>query len=48
MVKLKSIAKEQRPGRRRGVGLVLEEIVIGLLVIKSYKRIAREFRSICV
>ena len=43
MVKLKgAIAKELRPaGRRRGVGLVLEEIVIGLSVIKSYERIAR-------
>ena len=37
MVKLKgAIAKELRPAnRRRSVGLVLEEIVIGLLVSKS-------------
>ena len=37
MVKLKgAIAKEHQPaGRRRGVGLVPEEIVIGLLVSKS-------------
>ena len=43
MVKLKgAIAKEHQPtGRRRGVGLVLEEIVIGLSVSKSYERIAR-------
>ena len=42
MVKLESIAKEQRPaGRRRGVGLVLEEIVIGLLVSKSYEQITQ-------
>ena len=44
MVKLKgAIAKEQRPaGRRRGVGLVLEEIVIGLSVSKSCTSEIRE------